>query len=320
MTVLVTGASGFVGSHLVETLVARGDEVRCLLRPSSDRRWLPASATVALGSVDDAESLGRAVAGVDRIYHLAAVTSAANAEAYDRVNHIGMIRLLAAIAAQAPASRLVFCSSLAAGGPAVDATPVTESDLPRPITPYGESKLAAERAIAAASLDAVVVRPPAVYGPRDRDVLAAFGLAKRGLAVRTGPRGQQLAMIHVRDLVQGLTLAGDRGTRGGVYYINGGNYTWEAIVAAMGQAVGRRAHVVTMPAALLRVGAQLSRTWAGATGIKPLLTPERVRDLVQPAWMCDDARARRELGYAPTVTLESGMQDTATWYREQGWL
>jgi len=317
---LVTGATGFVGSHLVEALVARGDRVRCLTRPTSDRRRLPPQVTQVPGTLDDVESLAKAVASVEVVYHLAAVTSTAHPADYDHTNRGGVVRLVTALAARAPAARLVFCSSLAAGGPARSGRPLTETDPPSPVGPYGVSKARAEQEIASAGIDAVIIRPPAVYGPRDRDVLAAFRLASHGFAVRTGPRAQQLALIHVADLVRALASAGRTPRAAGLYYVNGGNYSWEEIVSAMGDAVGRRPHIIPVPAPVMHGAGYVARAWARVTRAKPLLTPERSWDLVQPSWTCDDARARRDLHYQPQIGLAEGMRATAAWYREQRWL
>lgn len=316
---LVTGASGFVGGHLVEALVASGYRVRCLVRPRSDRRWLDGvGVTYAVGAVDDVAAMRHALDGVDVVFHLAALTTAPRASDYDRVNHGGVVRLVEAMSGR-PA-RLVFCSSLAAGGPARAGRPLTEADPPAPIGPYGESKARAEHVVLAAGMQAVVVRPPAVYGPRERDILSAFRLASHGVAIRTGPPGQQLAMIHVSDLVRGLVAAGQSVTASGVYYVSGANHPWEEIVAAMGLAVGRTSRIIALPAPVLRAAAHAARAWARLSGAKAVLTPERALDLLQPAWTCDDARARRELGYTPRVTLAEGMRTTAEWYRSAGWL
>jgi nucleoside-diphosphate-sugar epimerase len=322
---LVTGASGFVGGHLVDALRADGWAVRCLVRLGSDRRWLPPTGLdLVVGSTDDDASLRRAVEGMGVVFHLAAVTSAARAADYDRVNRAGVERLLEALSAAAPRARLVFCSSLAAAGPARAGRPLTEADPAAPIGPYGASKAEAERAVGRAvtgrGLSAAIVRPPAVYGPRDRDVLAAFRLAAHGLAIRTGPPAQRLAMVHVSDLVRGLCAAAATPTASGVYYVNGGNHEWEEIIQAMGAAVGRRPRVIGLPAPVVMAAGYAARPWARLTGVKPLLTPERARDLVQPAWTCDDARARRDLAYSPRIGLTEGMAATAAWYRARGWL
>lgn len=318
---LVTGASGFVGGHVVEALAGGGWTARCLVRPRSDRQRLDGVPGVeyVLGSMEDSGALTRAVDGVDVVFHLAAVTSAAWPEDYDRVNHRGATRLLEAMAPHRTA-RLVFCSSLAAGGPSRGDRPLTESDAPAPIGPYGVSKADAEAAVTASGVPSVIIRPPAVYGPGDHDILAAFRLAARGLAMRTGPSGQLLSILHVHDLARGLIAAGEAVPASGVYYINGATHRWEEIVLAIGAAVGRRAHVVPVPRLIFRAVARASRAWARLSGAKPLLTPERALDLVQPAWTCDDSRARAELHYAPRIGLAEGMMATAAWYRASGWL
>ena len=316
---LVTGASGFVGGHLVEALVASGQRVRCLVRPKSDRRWLDGvGVTYAVGAVDDVAAMRHALDGVDVVFHLAGLTTAPRESDYDRVNHGGVVRLVDAMSAR-PA-RLVFCSSLAAGGPARAGRPLTEADPPAPIGPYGESKARAAQVVLAAGMPAVVVRPPAVYGPRERDILSAFRLASYGLAIRTGPPRQQLAMVHVSDLVRGLVAAGQSVTASGVYYVSGANHRWEEIVAAMSLAVGRPSRIIPLPAPMLRAAARGARAWARLSGTKALLTPERAQDLLQPAWICDDTRARQDLGYVPRVSLVDGMRTTAEWYRAAGWL
>lgn len=321
---LVTGGTGFVGSHLVQGLLQDGWRVRCLVRPRSDRRWLPqVEIAFALGSVDDAESLGLAMDEVDVVFHLAAVTSASREADYDRVNHGGVVRVVDALSSTAPRAQLVFCSTLAVGGPAREGRPITEQQPRAPIGPYGVSKARAEEVVeawAARGGRAVCIRPPAVYGPRDRDVLAAFRLARHGLAFRTGPKGQQLALIHVSDLVRGFLAAASVPGAQGTYYINGENLAWETIVQAMGAAMGRNIRVLPLPGAAVAAAGWGSRLWSRAVGTKPLLTPERARDLAEPAWICDDSRARRELGYQPRVSLDDGMRATAQWYRAAGWL
>jgi nucleoside-diphosphate-sugar epimerase len=295
--------------------------VRCLVRGTSQLHWLPVDRVeLATASMDDAGSLERAVAGADAVFHLAAVTSAVDPAAYHRVNVEGTARLLDAIARRAPAARLVFCSSQAAAGPTRDGRPLTEADRPAPITTYGASKLAAEQLVSGADGRHVIVRPPAVYGPRDVDILAAFRLARRGLAVRIGPPGQRLAIVHVRDLVSGLLLAATVDHARGIYFVSGGTARWDELVGGIGSAVGRRVRIVAAPPFVPRIAAALSRAAARLTRSKPLLTTDRVRDLVQPDWSCDDMRARRDLGYQPAIALADGLRETAAWYREQGWL
>ncbi|MGH7719717.1 MAG: NAD-dependent epimerase/dehydratase family protein [Gemmatimonadaceae bacterium] len=317
----VTGGTGFVGSHLVESLLGAGWRVRCLVRHTSDRSWLPERrAEEVRGSLLDAGALEKGLDGVDTVFHLAGLTSARYPHEYATVNVEGTWRLVAAVRARAPAATFLFCSTLAAAGPAPPGGAVIEADPPRPIGPYGTSKLEAERVVAASGLRHVIVRPPTVYGPRDRDVLAMFRLAWLGLAPRLGPPAQRLSMVYVTDLVEGIRLAAQRAAPGSLYYLSGATHSWREVVQALSRLFDRRVRELGIPGPLARVAATGSRAIARVSGAKPLLTPERIMDMLQSSWACDDSRARAELGYSPRVTLEEGLRTTAAWYRTHGWL
>jgi nucleoside-diphosphate-sugar epimerase len=318
---LVTGASGFVGGHLIETLLGEGWRVRALVRSASRLQWVPTDRIeIAVGGLDDGAVVARAMSGVSVVFHLAAVTAAIDPGEYARVNVQGTRQVLDAMRRAAPEALMVFCSSQAAAGPSLEGRPATENDPPAPIGPYGASKLAAERLLAGSDCRHVIVRPPAVYGPRDVDVLKAFQLARAGLAFRLGPKGQLLSLVHARDLARGLLAAATAAHARGVYYVSGDTLPWESLIDNVGRAVGRQPRVVPVPAGVPAVAGVLERTVSRVTGRKVLLTPERVLNLRQPDWSCDDTRARRELDYAPAIDLSTGFAETAAWYREHGWL
>ncbi|HZS59053.1 MAG TPA: NAD-dependent epimerase/dehydratase family protein [Gemmatimonadaceae bacterium] len=317
----MTGASGFVGGHLIEALLADGWTVRCLVRRESNTRWIPKDRVeIFHGDVGTESTLPDAVRGVDAVFHLAAITSARDPADYARINAGGTRSVIEAMQATAPGAMLVLCSSQSAAGPSREGRPITEADTPRPIGPYGESKLAAEQLVIASNLKHIIIRPPAVYGPRDVDILFAFRLASAGIAVRVSSRGQKLSMIHVRDLAAGLVVAASAEHARGVYYMSGGTYAWEEIVQGIGAAVGRRARIIVLPRPLVLATSWGNRLVARIIHAKPLLTPERVLDMVQPDWSCDDSRARREIGYESSIPLDEGLAETAAWYRQAGWL
>lgn len=318
---LVTGASGFIGSHLVEALVPRDWRVRCLVRKTSLLKWLPTDdITLINGQIEEpGEDLDRAVKNVSIVFHLAGLTSAVDDEAYSAVNVEGTRNLVEAMQRSAPEALLVFCSSLSAAGPA-RRRPVNETDDPEPITAYGRSKLAAERVVSESGLDNLIVRPPAVYGPRDVDILAAFRLAKYGLALRVAPPGQRLSMIHAEDLARGLVQAAEAEGRGVYYMTDGMIHTWEGIMEQIARAVGKRPRVIGVPSAFADIVSRAERLRGSLTGTKPLLTPDRALELSQVDWTCDDTRARLDLDYESTISLPDGMRMTAEWYRVHGFL
>ncbi|MGK2961190.1 MAG: NAD-dependent epimerase/dehydratase family protein [Gemmatimonadaceae bacterium] len=318
---LVTGASGFIGSHLVEALVPRDWRVRCLVRKTSRLKWLPTDdVTLINGAIEEpGEDLDRAVKNVSVIFHLAGLTSAAEDESYEAVNVEGTRNLVQAMQRSAPEALLVFCSSLSAAGPA-RRRPVNETDEPAPITAYGRSKLAAEQVVTESGLDHLIVRPPAVYGPRDVDILAAFRLAKYGLALRVAPPGQRLSMVHAEDLARGLVRAAEAEGRGVYYMTDGMIHTWEGIMEQIARAVGERPRVIGVPSAVADIVSRAERLRGSLTGTKPLLTPDRALELSQFDWTCDDTRARLDIDYESTISLPDGMRMTAEWYRMHGML
>ena len=321
--VLLTGATGFVGSHAALAFVRAGFEVRALVR-SLERARPIAELGVELihGSLGDSPTLDAACAGMDTVVHLAALTHARSDQEYEEANVTGTRRLLAAAVAGG-ADRFVYLSSLAAVGPARGGRPVEPGDDPRPLTRYGRSKLGGERVSleAAARIDVRILRAPAVYGPRDTDLYHFFKLARRGvIPVPTGP-ARLLQMVHVEDLARALVLAAGAPEAAGVYHIaEGRQYTWEEVGRAVGEAVGRRVRVARVPGALIAGLAAVSETAAGLAGRSSIFNRDKARELLAPGWLCETDAARAVLNFEADIPLADGLRTTAQLYREQGWL
>ena len=221
--VAVTGGSGFIGAHLVAALAARGERVRCLLRPASDRSLLPAQVEpVVAADLSDGAALERLVRDCDAVVHLAGLTRSWTPRELYRVNRGGTAALCAALARVHPeVGQLILVSSQAAAGPSRPGRPRREEDPPAPVTAYGGSKLAAERIRHRhPELPITVIRPPAVYGPGDRDIFAYFRLVRAGVRPELVPSGR-LSMVYVGNLVDALLLALERPQRAGqrVYHV-----------------------------------------------------------------------------------------------------
>ena len=225
--------------------------------------------------------------------------------------------------AQPKVRRLVYLSSLAAVGPARDGKPVQREDLPHPITAYGRSKLAGEQFClhAVQNLEVLMLRAPAVYGPRDRDLFLCFLLAARGiLPVPRGPE-RFLQFIHVSDLVEALLLAATTVTGTGVYHVAESRpYAWSEIATCLARAVGRRVRAIPIPTWLFRTAAAVSEWGAAMVGRATIFNREKAREMLAPGWLCETEGAKQDLGFIERIPLPIGLKETAAWYREHGWM
>ncbi|MFL6212691.1 MAG: NAD-dependent epimerase/dehydratase family protein [Blastocatellia bacterium] len=325
-TVLVTGATGFVGSHLVDRLLERDAKVRCLVRRSSDLRYLKdPRLEFAYGGFDDATDWDAALAGVETIYHVAGKTFARRAKDYFDTNQRGTERLLAAaLKRRSQIRKMVLVSSLAAIGPSRDGTPVDEESAPAPITPYGESKLMGEEAVRAVGdlLPSTIVRPPAVYGPRDYALLELFKAIARGVMPMIGRYDKRVSLVHARDLADGIILAGEsERSTGRAYFISSEEvYSMQTLAARIAEMMGRRARSLAIPRSLAFGVALAAEGLAALTRKPPVINRDKVRDLSERCWGCSIERAKRELGYNPQISIEDGLRDTIDWYKREGWL
>ncbi len=321
----VTGGTGFVGSHLVEQLLGRGYRVRALVR--SDPKWLAGLPVETVqGDLHDADALAQ-VRGASVVAHVAGLTRARDQATLDRANVDGTRSLLASVRAHAPDARVLVTSSLEAMGPNAlrdgHAVPATESDVPQPVSMYGVSKARMEDVVRRdfAGLGVTVVRPPAVYGPREADLFEMVKGASRGLfAVVGDAQSPRLSMVHVSDLVRGMAdLAASDAARGETYFVGTPGVSWAQVRSALEQALGRRTLALPVPAPVLRAVGALAERVGGLVGTLPPLTADKA-EAARHAWICDSSKARDAVGYAPAVGLDAGMAETVAWYRQHGWL
>ena len=326
MIALVTGATGFIGSHLVDLLLKQKYAVRVLLRKTSDTVWLQhLPIDYVYGDLFDKDALRQAVAGVDYVFHSAGVTKAKTAEEYFRGNTEGTKNMLDAVSQYNPGlKRFVQISSQTAAGPSPGTTPVTEETPPRPITTYGKSKLKSEEACAErrGTIPITIVRPPAVYGPRDKDIYEFFKTMSKGLQPMVGMKEKFVSLIHVGDLVRGFVLAAESEKASGqTYFISSSQvYGWKEVGEVSREVIGKSAFRIKIPEAGVYAIAAFSEVF-GLFSTKPVLINfEKARDMVQNYWTCDSSKAQRDFGYAQQIPLEEGIRNTVEWYRSKGWL
>lgn len=324
---LVTGASGFAGSHLVEALLAAGHQVRVLVRKTSNLRWVPQSCVEAVtADLRNESDISDLVAGITDVYHFGGLTRAFDPETLFAVNTEGTIRLARSwqAQAQAPAQAdgvFLFCSSLAASGPATAVDkPRCETDRPAPLTPYGQSKLNAERWLTEHLADqSLIIRPPSVYGPRDDAFITLFQWIHRGWLPLTAPPGACGSLIHAHDLAACCVALVDGGARGIFHVDDGEIYTWEEIGEAIGAALRTKPRKLRIPIVLVRLVARLGDIQGKVTGRLPVINSAKVIDIIQPYWISNSRKARNFTGLS-CVSINVGMRETADWYLEHGWL
>jgi nucleoside-diphosphate-sugar epimerase len=322
MKALVTGATGFVGSHLVEALLQAGWTVTALARSPEKAAALAERGVVTVaGDLHRDFALDQAVANQDIVYHVAGVVAARSEADFMHANRDGT-RNLAAAAERGRCSRLILISSLAAAGPAEKGRPLDGSEQPHPVTAYGRSKLAAEQVVRATTLSWSIVRPGVVYGPRDREVLKLFRLARLGIAPIFGAGDQELSAIHAADLASALLAVGTSSRTVTRIY----NACHPQVFSSMefnrviGSAIGHTVRPVRIPAGFGRVLLRLTEASARFTGQTTILTPDKANEFFQPAWTGDPSPLMHDTGWRPVFDLQSGLADTYRWYRKAGWL
>lgn len=327
MNVLVTGATGFVGSHVVDVLLERGHCVSFVARTTSNMRWLEGKPVTRVdGSLFDLHSLKTAVEGVDVVIHVAGLTSARNEAEFMRGNFDATQNLMDAVRAYRPSlKRFVHISSLAVSGPAHDeAHPITEEMSTHPITAYGRTKLLAEQLVRATSdIPWTIIRPPAVYGQRDSAIFTFFQTVDKGLATFIGFGEKKLSLVHVRDLARGIVDAAFAPQAiSQIYFISSDEfYTWPQLASLIGAILGkRRLFRVRLPHFLVLAIAGTVGFAGRVIGRPQVLDYEKGVDIIQSYWTCSTAKARKELGYRQEISLQDGLHQTIQWYKDKHWL
>lgn len=311
--VLITGATGFVGSHVAEALLEAGYNVLCGARDPSSPRWL-ADLPVELSplDLDRPADLSPALKGADTVVHAAGITRARRPEDYERVNAVGTRRLVDA-ARETGVRRFVQISSLAARGP---------DGMHHPASAYGWSKRRAEAHLLAhaGDMETVILRPAAVYGPRDTDLLPLFKLAKRGLlAVPTS--GGLLQPVYATDVAAAvLAVVREPDMATGLYSVaEPVSYSWNQLAAALEEVFGKSIHVVRFPARGFELVGALVERVARLGSSAPVFDRRRAEDLASYTWTCDVSETEKALGWRAEVSLSDGLERTARWYEKNGW-
>lgn len=325
---LVTGASGFVGSHLAESLARQKIKVKLLVRPTSRLPFKPHPLMeLCYGDVTDLESLRKAVKGVKTVYHLAGLLRGANFSAYQKVNAEGTRNVCRAMEGEKAARKLIYVSSLSAAGPSEKGGTLDEEDPCHPISFYGQTKRMGEEIAQSyrKKIDVCILRPGAVYGPRETDIFEYFKMVYRGLVVNNGDGTQRVSFIYVDDLVDAILLAAHSPkARGRIYFVSDGNdLNWNEFSALIGKALKKTYKTFNVPLGIVRIVASLGdfcTRWTGKSFLPPIVSGDKIKEGAAPGWVCNIRRICGELGFKPKFKMEKGLRKTAEFYHSAGWL
>ena len=321
MKALVTGATGFIGSHLVEELIKKGYGVTCLVRKTSHLKWIEGlEVDILYGDCEDGDSLRQIPPDLDYVFHLAGLTKARRDEDFFCVNVKGTENLLRAVSARAPGvKRFIHLSSLAAAGPSRNGSPLDESSEPRPVSSYGKSKLESEGVIMRHrnALPVTIIRPPAVYGPRDRDFSVLFKMLKKGFYPYWGKC--YYSLLYVDDLVRGVIMAAEeKDAEGGMYFLSDGKiYSNEDIVNEIANVLDAKIMKMRIPRPLMTVLVKISEKMGRGASI---INQDKLKELNYFHWTCDSSKAEKDFRFVPKVSIKEGIKWTADWYRIHQWL
>ncbi len=325
-TAFVTGGTGFIGSHLVERLLSRGYKVRCMIRNEKKKGYLEKlPVDFFTGDLFSTAVLDKAIDGADYVYHVAGVVGSRNKEGFYRQNRDGTRNIAESTSRANPhLKKFIFVSSGAAVGPATASSTVNESTPFHPITTYGKSKMAAELEVLKFkdAFPITIVRPTAVYGPRDPATFDYFNTINKGLEPLVGFKDKLVSLVHSTDLVSGIVLAGESDISAGQSYFLGSDkaYSWREIGDATKKVMGRNAFRVRLPEPLVYAVAFAAGLFSSFSEKPSVLNFEKGRDMVQDYWTFDSSKAKRDLGYRPVISLADGIKETVDWYRNNGWM
>jgi len=322
----VTGANGFVGSHLVDFLLEKNIEVRCIVRKSSNLQWLEGKDVKIFDcGLFDKEGLREAFKDVNYIFHIAGVVKAKDEAGYFKGN-VESTKILLEVAEEMKdqLKKFIVVSSQTVSGPAQKGKPVNEEMKPNPLTTYARSKLKQEEAALSYKdvFPITICRAPAIFGERDTEIFIYFQVFNRGLTTLIGFDKKELSLLHVADLAEGLYLAAiSKESSGEIYFISSEKYyNWDEVGKVTSKVLGKKAFRIRIPHFIVFTIAAFAQFFAMFSSKPATLNIEKARDLVQSYWICDTSKAMIELGYRQKVSLEEGIKRTCEWYKKMKWI
>ena len=323
---VVTGANGFVGSHLVDNLIEKGFNVRCIVRKSSDLKWLDGKNIEIFNcGLFDKDGLRKPFKDATYIFHVAGVVKSKTKDGYYKGNVETTKNLLeVALENKSTVKRFLLVSSGTVTGSSLDGKPLTEKSECNPITTYGKSKLEGEKTTLSYKnrLPITICRAPAVYGERDTEIFIYFQTFNKGITTTIGFNKKELSLIHAADLVEGFYLAAtSEKAKGEIYFISSEKYyTWQEINSVTSKVLNKKPIIIKVPHFIVYTISAFAQFFAMFSKHPATLNIEKAKDITQQYWIFDTSKAISELGYRQKISLEVGIKRTCDWYKKMKWI
>jgi nucleoside-diphosphate-sugar epimerase len=325
MKVLLTGATGFIGSFLLEKLIEENYDVRIIRRKSSNLQFIKDLGVETFeASLDEVDKLKAAAKNCEIVIHVAGLTSAKNHEGYISGNKFNTKNILDAVD-KSSIKKFIYISSLTAVGPATDYdNPVHEETECNPITSYGFSKYETEKMIVEqySNIPFVILRPPAVFGPRDKAILTVFQSINYGLSPMMGLKEKYLSLIYVKDLVDAIIDSIKiQNNLHKIYFISSDKfYSWTEVVNLIAKLMNKKVIKLKIPEFFVKIIAGISELLGTFSSKPPVFNIDKGKDLLQSYWICSNQKSKKELDFKENYSLEEAMKETIEWYKENKWL
>lgn len=327
MKAFVTGATGFIGSHVADILSEKGMDVRCAVRKTSNLRWVDGKGyDLVETDFNDPDSVKKAVAGCDYVFHVGGQTYGRDLDDFLRGNRDVTLRMLEAAAENPNLKRFLHVSSQTVAGPAESLDKPIDETMPcKPITAYGKSKLAGEAEVAkfADKFPSTIVRLPAIFGPRDTAIFDFFKTVNKGLGALIGMNKKYLSLLHSSDAARGCVEAAlSDNTVGETYFVSSEKfYSWDFLVDEIKNALGGKFVLkLRTPEFVVLGAARISEFFGKFSSKPPVFNYEKGLDFIQDYWICSTEKAMRDFGYRQKTPIEEGLRDAIDWYKKNGWL
>jgi dihydroflavonol-4-reductase len=322
----VTGGTGFVGSHLVDRLLDEGYHVKCLVRDEKKLKWLEnKNIEIIKGSLNTIDALKEGVKDVNNVYHCAGVLFGKTEESFIKGNLEGTQNIInACLEVNPKLGRFLYVGTLAAVGPSADGTPLDEDNSCFPLTWYGKSKLESEKFVRSKmdEMNITVIRPGAVYGPKDYAIYEVFKTSKTGINMKIGREDKYVSFIHVDDLVTAIYESSiSKKTISQTYFAVNDDFNKSSDIASYAiMALNKKEKVIRIPLVILKGIATISELFGKMLNKEVVLNHQKVIELSQKYWIASNEKAKKDFSFNPKWSLEDGVKMTTEWYKKEGWL